>query len=265
MKVLQINTTVSTSSTGRITEEIGQTLQGHGHESHIAFSKAGPNGSHSNLIRVGNGLDTVIHGIKTRILDRHGFGSKRATQKLVRKIKQINPDIVGLHNLHGYYLNIEVLFEYLKKVQKPVTWTFHDCWAFTGHCSFFDYVSCEKWKTECHDCPLSDKYPASWLWDNSRQNFHRKSGIFNGLKKLTIVAPSRWMKNLVGQSFLSNYPVEIIHNGIDLERFKPVCVGDLKSKYNLSDKKILLGVASVWDRRKGLDYFIELNKLLDNS
>lgn len=264
MKVLQINTSVNTGSTGRITEEIGQTLQNHGHESHIACKRMGQNGSSSPIITIGGTLDVYMHGLKTRIWDRHGFGSKKATRDLIQEIKTIDPDVVGLHNLHGYYLNVDVLFNYLKQVQKPVIWTFHDCWPFTGHCSYFDYVGCEKWKTECHNCPLSDKYPASWFVDNSRENFHQKKELFNGIKNLTIVTPSHWLKKLVEQSFLSDYPVEVIHNGIDLNQFKQVNADNIRSKYNLSDKAVLLGVASVWDRRKGLKYFIELSKKLDD-
>lgn len=265
MKILQINTTVNTGSTGRIAEEIGQTLKTYGHQSYIACRELGPNGSQSHLIKIGNQLDTYLHGLKTRILDRHGFGSKKATKTLLKKIKQINPDVMGLHNLHGYYINIELLFSFLKKYQKPVIWTLHDCWPFTGHCSFFDNVSCDKWKTECHDCPLSDKYPASWLLDNSRENYHRKKDLFNGVKNLTIVTPSHWLKNLVSQSFLSEYPVQVIHNGIDLKQFRPVERNGIDTKYNLADKQILLGVASVWDRRKGLKYFLDLSKQLDDS
>ena len=264
MRILQINTTVNTTSTGRIAEEIGCVLQEHGHESYIACKKIGSQGSQSDTIFIGNRLDGYMHGIKTRILDRHGFGSSKTTQKLVKKIGTINPDVIGLHNLHGYYLNVEVLFNYLKEVQKPVIWTLHDCWPFTGHCSFFDYVSCEKWKTECRDCPLIDKYPASWFVDNSTENFHRKRTLFNGLENLTIVTPSHWLKNLVSQSFLSEYPVKVIPNGIDLKRFIP-SKNDIISKYNLAGKKILLGVASVWDRRKGLKDFIALSKCLDDE
>lgn len=264
MKILQINTTVNTTSTGRITEEIGKTLQDNGFESYVACKKVGPNGSHSNIIQIGNDLDRFFHGFKTRFLDQHGFGSTNATHNLIKNIDRINPDVISLHNLHGYYLNIEVLFNYLKNVQKPVTWTFHDCWPFTGHCSFFDYVSCDKWKTECYSCPLSDRYPASWFLDNSRENFYRKSKLFNGLKNMTIITPSEWLKKLVSQSFLSDYPVEVINNGIDLNGFKPVSAENLKTGYNLLGKKIILGVASVWDRRKGLDYFIKLSKRLDD-
>jgi glycosyltransferase involved in cell wall biosynthesis len=265
MKVLQINATANTGSTGRIAEEIGLMFQKQGHESFIACKRVGPSGSTSQIIRIGNKFDEYMHGIKSRALDRHGFGSKQATKKLIEEIDRIDPDVIGLHNLHGYYLNIEVLFRYLKEVQKPVVWTFHDCWPFTGHCSFFDYVSCDKWKTECGKCPLYNRYPASWFMDCSTENFYQKRSLFNGLNNLTIVTPSQWLKNLVKQSFLSDYPVEVIHNGIDLDQFKSVDTANLISKHNLSNKKILIGVASVWDRRKGLDYFLELSKCLDDE
>lgn len=265
MKILQINTTVGTGSTGRIAEEIDQTLQKYGHESYVAYNKSGPNTSGNNYLKIGNKLDVYLHGIKTRMLDAHGFGSKKVTEEFIKKVQKIDPDVIGLHNLHGYYLNIEILFDYLKEKQKPVLWTLHDCWPFTGHCSFFDYVNCDKWKTECYDCPLSDKYPASWFLDRSTENFHRKKEIFNGLENLTIVTPSHWLKDIVSQSFLSHYPVMVIHNGIDTTQFNPLSTERLKEKYNLFSQKVLLGIASVWDRRKGLNYFLELSKYLDEG
>jgi len=264
MKLLQINTTVNTTSTGRITEEIGQKAMEDGHESYIAYRKAGPAGSRSELIKIGNELDRYWHGLKTRVFDLHGFGSKRATRELVREINDINPDVIGLHNLHGYYVNIEILFNYLKDVQKPVLWTFHDCWPFTGHCTYFESVNCERWKTGCHDCPLKKNYPASYFLDNSRWNYAKKKELFNGLKNLTIVTPSAWLKNYVTQSFLKDYPVKVIHNGIDTAVFTPNDNG-LPEELRSTDKKIVLGVASVWDKRKGLQDFIELSKILDRK
>jgi len=264
MKILQINTTLNTTSTGRITEEIGKTVMDHGHESYAACNRIGPNGSRSEMILVGNTLDVYAHGLKTRLFDRHGFGSTGATSRLIRQIEDINPDVIGLHNLHGYYLNVEILFNYLKKVQKPVVWTFHDCWPFTGHCAYFDSVNCDKWKTECGSCPLTHAYPASWLMDNSTRNFRDKKRIFTGLENLTIVTPSRWLKNLVDESFLSDYETKVIHNGIDLNTFKP-CKTAFSDRISESNKKIILGVASIWDQRKGLNDFVKLSKLLDDQ
>jgi len=199
-------------------------------------------------------------------LDRHGFASRKATKQLINKIEELKPDVINLHNIHGYYVNIEILFDYLKKIDVPVVWTFHDCWPFTGHCSYFDSIACEKWKTHCQNCPKKSFYPKSLLIDNSFKNFSDKKQIFNQLDNLHIITPSNWLKNLVKQSFLSKFPVSCIHNGIDLSKFSPVeNVEKLIQKWNLKDKIIVLGVASIWDRRKGLDDFISLSNKLSGT
>ena len=264
MKLLQINTTLNTTSTGRITEEIGLCAMVHGFDSYVACRRVGQIGSRSQTIKIGSNFDRYLHGFKTRLLDRHGFGSKRSTQRLIKKIRKIDPDVIGLHNLHGYYLNIKILFGYLKKVQKPVVWTFHDCWPFTGHCVYFDRVSCEKWKTECRNCPMKTFYPASYGLDQSNRNFHDKKRLFTALNNLTIVTPSHWLRELVEKSFLADYPVEVIHNGIDLEVFRPGR-DHLPEEVQKLKKKIILGVASVWDDRKGLAEFEKLAPLLDEQ
>ena len=160
MRILQINVTANSGSTGRIAENIGKVFIEKGHESQIAYGRSA-NKSVSKLIKIGNKLDVYEHVLHSRIFDRHGFSSKNATYNFIEQIKRIKPDVIGLHNLHGYYLNIEILFNYLKAVDIPVIWTLHDCWAFTGHCIHFDYVRCEKWKTHCKNCPQTHMYPKS--------------------------------------------------------------------------------------------------------
>ena len=264
MKLLQVNTVLNSGSTGRITEELGSVARKAGFETYAGYGVIGSSGTAQNGMQIGSKFDRYLHGLETRLMDRHGLGSRRATREFVRKLEEINPDIIGLHNLHGYYLNVEILFTYLKKVQKPVVWTFHDCWPFTGHCVYFDRVGCEKWKTECHHCPQKKRYPSSYGLDRSRKNFYQKRELFNSLNNLTIVTPSHWLKNLVKKSFLADYPVEVIHNGIELEVFKP---GNehLPESVKTVDKKIVLGVASTWDDRKGLGEFKKLAKILDES
>ena len=264
MRVLQINATVNSGSTGRIAEDIGLVLMNNGHESYIAYGR-GNQPSKSNKIKIGNQWDANWHGVVSLLLDRHGFASRKATKQLINKIEELKPDVINLHNIHGYYVNIEILFDYLKKINIPVVWTFHDCWPFTGHCTHFDSVGCEKWKTQCEKCPKTKLYPKSIGLDNSFKNYNDKKQIFNQLDNLHIITPSNWLKNLVKQSFLSKFPVSCIHNGIDLSKFSPVeNVEKLIQKWNLKDKIIVLGVASIWDRRKGLDDFISLsNKLSD--
>jgi putative colanic acid biosynthesis glycosyltransferase len=263
MKILQINTTVNSGSTGRIAEDIGKVLISNGHESYIAYGRGNQN-SQSQLIKIGNQTDVYLHGLKTIIFDRHGFGSKNATKQLIKDIDSIKPDAIGLHNLHGYYLNIEVLFEYLKAKNIPVLWTLFDCWAFTGHCSYFDDIDCEKYQTQCEKCPKTIKYPTSYLLDNSYDNYIDKNRLFTGLKHIEFVVHSQWLKEMVGNSFLKSITTNCLPSGIDLDIFKPL-VSEIKKKNNIDDKKIVLGCANQWSERKGLKDFIYLRKLLDEN
>lgn len=262
--LLQINTVVNSCSHGRIAEELGQMAMKNDWESYIAFGR-NERPSKSKLIKIGNNLDVALHGLQTRLFDRHGLGSCHATEKLIRQIDYINPSVIHLQNIHGYYLNIEVLFKYLAEKNTPVVWTFHDCWPMTGHCSYFDYVGCTKWQTGCHHCPQLKEYPSSLLFDRSRKNYRQKKELFTSIKNLHIVTVSNWLMGIVKQSFFSQFPVSVINNGINIDIFKPTPNPNIKKKYNLENKFIVLGVANVWDSRKGLDVFIELSKLLDDS
>ena len=265
MKLLLLNATANTGSTGRIAEEIGLLAQQEGYEVRFAYGRKAVN-SKLPLIRIGNKWDMRWHGLKSRMWDAHGFGSRLATKAFIKELEAWKPDIVNIHNLHGYYINIELLFDYLKRVQIPVVWTFHDCWPFTGHCAHFERVGCERWKTECHTCPNRKGYPASLFMDRSTQNFRIKKEFFNGLNNLIIVTPSQWLANHVANSFLSQYPVKLIHNGVDINIFKPVDNSEsIRNKYGLSDKSIVLGVANTWKKRKALQDFIALSEILDKD
>jgi len=265
LKLLQINTVVRYNATGRIADEIGQIALEKGWKSFIAYGRY-DRSSPSELIRIGTDLDVKLHGLHSRLFDRQGFASKHATNQFINKIKAIKPDIIHLHNIHGYYLNIELLFNYLAFADIPVVWTLHDCWTFTGHCSHFDFVGCEKWKTGCFSCLQKNRYPISLWMDNSRRNYRDKQRLFNSVKNLTIVPVSNWLSNLVGASFLKNHPQKIIQNGVDLEIFSPQTNGKaVKEKMGIGDRLMLLGVASIWDSRKGLDVFLKLGPLLNED
>jgi glycosyltransferase involved in cell wall biosynthesis len=190
--------------------------------------------------------------------------SNYSTKKLINKIIEASPDIIHLHNVHGYYLNVKLLFDFLADYNKPVVWTLHDCWSFTGHCAYFSYVGCDKWKSGCKNCPQKKSYPASILLDNSNKNYTQKKLAFNKLKNLTLVTPSYWLADTVKQSFLSDYTAKTIYNGIDLEIFKPT-ESDFKKRFGIEDKKILLGVANIWEPRKGFDDFISLSKIISDE
>ena len=260
--LLQINVTANWGSTGRIAEEIGQLVATQGWESHIAYGRY-LNDSTSHIFRIGSQKDIYNHVLSTRFLDRHGLASKNATHNLIRHIEQINPDIIHLHNIHGYYLNYPVLFEYIARTNVPVVWTLHDCWSFTGHCSHFDFIRCNRWLTGCYACPQKKEYPTSWLLDRSSKNYSDKKRWFTSLKNLTIVSVSQWLAGEVRKSFLGHYPIQVIYNGIDTEVFSP-CVVD-KKRFGLDGKFVVLGVASVWSARKGLADFIELRRVLPDD
>lgn len=263
MKILQINSVCGVGSTGRIATDLYKIIEEQGHECKIAYGRGtAPEGIDS--IKIGSKLDNYTHVFKTRVFDKHGFGSISATKKFIEEVREYNPDVIHLHNIHGYYINIEFLFNYLKGVKKPVVWTLHDCWAFTGHCAHFDYVGCKKWKNGCYDCVQKKEYPSSKVMDNSKFSYEKKKELFTSIDNMTIVTPSKWLANLVRQSFLGKYPVEVINNGIDLDVFKPT-ESNFRERYGLEDKFVVLGVASIWSERKGLKYFVELEKLLSDD
>lgn len=259
MKVLQINSVVNSGSTGRIAEDIGKVVMANGHESYIAYGR-GSRPSKSELIKIGKSKDVYLHVLKSFLLDRHGFGSRAATKQFINDIIKIDPTIIHLHNIHGYYLHVEELFTALSALNRPVVWTFHDCWPFTGHCTYFEYEGCYRWKHECGQCPKRNYYPKSLFIDNSANNFIDKRRLFTSIKNLRIVTPSAWLSAYVKESFLKDFEVEVIHNGVDLIRF--INATAISSKYPSFNSPYILGVANVWSKRKGLDDLIKLNNLL---
>ena len=265
MKVLQINSVCGIRSTGRICTDIADVLTANGHECKIVYGRETvPEKYKKYAVRIGSNTDVKLHALESRLFDNSGFGSKKATNDFIKWVKEYDPDVIHLHNIHGYYINIEILFNYLKSCNKRIIWTLHDCWPFTGHCSYFTMVKCEQWKAHCSYCVQKHCYPSSILADHCKSNFERKRALVSGIKDMTLITPSKWLADLVSESFLKKYPVKVIHNGIDMSVFKPT-ESDLRKKYGLTDKKVILGVASVWDERKGLDDFIKLSDLLDRQ
>lgn len=262
--LLQINTVVNSGSTGRIAEEIGKLAIARGWQSYIAFGR-NERPSQSRLIRIGNDWDMKWHGLQTRLFDKHGLSSKKATNKLIKQIEEIKPNIIHLHNIHGYYLNIEILFRHLKQANIPVVWTLHDCWPITGHCVYFDFVGCDKWKTHCYDCKQKAIYPASYFLDRSKLNHQLKKELFSSLENLTLIPVSEWLANIMRDSFLNEKNLIVIHNGINTDIFRPIHENTIRDKYKLANKFVILGIASIWSLRKGFNDFIELYKKLDSS
>ena len=261
-KLLQINVAINYGSTGKIAEQIGALVMERGWESYIAHGRY-INSSRSHSIQVGDKTGWIFHAIMTRLFDRHGLFSTRATRRLVKQIEEIKPDIIHLHNIHGYYINYKVLFNYLRKANIPVVWTLHDCWPMTGHCAHFVYAKCQKWKRGCFDCPEQKSYPKSKFFDRSRRNYIEKRAIFNSVKNLTIVPVSKWLGSIVKESFLKERDVEVIYNGVDVNTFKPIADNDIRERYGIpSHKKIILGAATAWSPNKGFDDFVKLYDIL---
>jgi putative colanic acid biosynthesis glycosyltransferase len=264
-KILQICVEPNKGSVGRIAEQIGLKMKDNGWTSYIAYGRPGLP-SDSILIKIGNIFDIVIHFLITRLFDRHCLGSKYATKKFVKKIENLNPDVILLHHIHGYFINMDVLFSYFSEKKKKIYWIFHDCWAFTGHCAYFDFVQCDKWETECSFCVQKNEYPKSIFLDGSNKNFYLKKSLFENYPDLNIIGVSDWMSNLVRKSFLKKHNIITIHNGIDTKQFNRVIdINETVNKYNIKSKYIILGVASVWEKRKGLDEFIKLRAVLKNE
>ena len=267
MKILFINEVCGHTSTGKICADLAEKYEAGGNEVKIAYGRDGfvPEKYQKFAIRIGNDWDVKLHALYTRLTDKHGLASKTVTKKFLKWAEQYDPDLLWLHNLHGYYINYEMLFDWIKsRPEMEVKWTLHDCWAFTGHCTHFTYVKCEKWKSECEHCPQTKRYPSSVLIDNSKGNYDHKKNAFIGVKKMKLITPSNWLKSLVQQSFLKVYPIDVVHNTINKSIFKPT-QSDFREKYGLENKIIILGIANVWDERKGLGDLLKLSKSLSKN
>ena len=266
-RILQINVVAGTGSHGRIVAQLNSRAASLEWEGYIAYGRGDVSEENGRAFRIGNDIDKYLHAAQTRLFDRHGLGSVKATGELVRKIREIRPDIIHLHNIHGYYLNYEVLFNYLNSTDIPVVWTLHDCWAFTGHCAQVAYTKCDKWLDGCCHCPEKRMYPESWFADRSEQNYELKKRLFTANKNLTVVTVSDWLKDLVGQSFLKVHPVERIYNGINLSVFRNHADWgvNVRHQYGIGERKLVLGVANVWNERKGLNDFTTLRHILGSE
>lgn len=250
MRVLFVNLVYGVGSTGKIIADIVSLLKKDGSDVRVLYG-AGVDSDDACARRTSWRLEYYIHNALSRFTDHAGLYSRAATRRLIREIRAFQPDVIHLHTLHGFYVNYEMLFRFLKKADIPVVWTLHDCWAFTGHCTHFSRIKCTQWQTECRDCQLLRRYPQCYGRGDVRRNFLRKRAAFTGVKNLVIATPSRWLAEQVSQSFLQDYPRLVIPNGIDQTIFRPQ-PSDLRERYHLDNKKIVLGVASVWSAQKGL-------------
>lgn len=255
MKILLINTVYGTGSTGRICSHLYHYAEQYNFTPYIGYGRNSC--SEINSYRIGNKLDFLAHVCSNFFRGNSGFASKNVTRKFLQWVDTVQPDLIHLHNIHGFYINIPMLFDYIKSHNIKVLWTFHDCWPFTGQCAHFDYIGCKRWKTQCQQCPqYRSAYPYSIFKDNSFNNYNNKKAAFCNVADMTIVTPSIWLSKLVRESFLGGYPIQVIPNGIDTSIFVPFATKGRNSSY-------LLGVANIWNDRKGLNFFLELASLIE--
>lgn len=243
-------------------------LQKQGHESWVFWAR-GEHEQDEHMQKIASYSKVCLDALLTRIDGRAGFHSKGVTCRLLRALDEIDPDVVHLHLLLGYYINVGMLFEWLASHRCEVVWTLHDCWAFTGHCIHFTYARCGQWKTgcaECASCPQKRTYPETYFGGDGsvRWNFAEKKRLFTMLPpdRMQLITPSQWLADLVKQSFLAKYDVEVVHNTVDTSVFKPT-PSDFRERYGIGDRFMVLGVASRWNERKGLDVFGKLARDLD--
>ncbi len=265
MRVFQLNTFCGVKSTGRIALEIAKLVEADGGECRIGYGvpELIPEAERF-AYRIGSPVERKLHAAMRKLLDAEGYGSYFGTRALIHTLKSFQPDVIHLHNLHGCYLDLPLLFGYLRTAQVPIVWTLHDCWPFTGHCAYFDYCACTKWKTQCHDCPQQRNYPICIGLDGSQRNYRMKKRLFSPLLSLTLVAPCEWMTEPLSESFLGDHPVRVIPNGVNLNVFHPV-QSDLRTRYSLQNKRVVLAVASEWDERKGLRYLLKAAQEMGES
>ena len=264
MKVLQINATFKNGgSTGRIAYDLMQIMECNGIESYAAYGiDCGAEDDRAILLQSKNELRWGQ--LQSRLFARHGFYNRSATKRLLAYMDKIKPDIVHLHNIHGFYVNCGMLFDYIKAHNIPVVWTLHDCWSFTGWCAYFDYSGCDKWKTLCNNCPSKKDYPKAWISARANTNFDLKRNTFCGVCNLTLVTPSKWLAQLTRDSFLKEYPVRVINNGVDISVFKPTKTS-IKKDMGIEGKKMILAVAGGLAKRKGSEYLMKIPSLLNED
>lgn len=264
MKILQINTVYGKGSTGKIAQGIHdvcikrniQCISAYRYfeRKHEVFD---------DTMAISSWMDCHIHNRMARYTGMNGLFSYHHTKTFLEKVTEYGPDIIHLHNLHGNYINLSLLFSYIKNRNIRTIWTLHDCWAFTGGCPHFTIQSCYKWKSGCQQCPQQRTY-LDFFTDISGYMWRMKKEWFCGINDMTIVTPSLWLADLAKASFLGSYPVMTINNGIDLNVFTPTA-SDFRKKHGIEEKRVLLGVAFDWGRRKGLDVIFELAKRLDDT
>lgn len=264
-KIAIINSVCGIGSTGRIVNDLTLFLRSKGFDARIFFGRNTNDFKAPYAKCFSNLLDFGVHSFEARLFDKSGFSSNHVTHRLITELNCFDPNLIILNNLHGYYINITILFNWIKSKNKKTILVCHDCWNFTGHCAYFDYINCDRWKKQCFSCPLKTSYPKSILLDRSKKNYLLKKQLYSNVENMTIVSPSKWLSCIIGESFLGSYKTVVINNGIDTSVFKRNDGGDFRIRYGIGDKKIILCIANIFEKRKGIDDILTLSNFLDEN
>lgn len=267
MRVLIINLRIGTGSVGRIVSDLYHGIVENGDNCKVAYAR----GKEVDIpikdtIKICSKFEVNKHALLTRLFGNTAFWSKKSTISFLKEVDKFKPEIIHIHGIYGYYINMEVLFNYIRENNIKLVSTLHCCWDFTGHCCYFDYAGCEQWRTGCENCSQKKTYPRSSFLDNTNRNYIRKMKLYNSIDNCIIVTPSEWLANLARESFLKKHDILVINNGVDINKFKFSFDENVLNKYGINiNKKNILCVASIWDRRKGLEDVIELSRHIDDS
>ena len=263
--LVQFNSVANWGSTGRLTEDIGDVAIAAGWDSYIAFGRQF-NPSKSHLLQIGGKWSVLSHTLKSRLFDRHGFGSYWATKRLLKQLDEIKPDLFQFHNVHGYYLNLPLVLKYATEKNIPIVWSLHDCWSMTGHCAHFVKIGCDKWKTECYHCPQKSEYPASWLIDSSRRNYREKKRLVEAVPLLAIISGSEWLAGIARQSYFKGRDIYFIPDGIDTDIYQPRENSEgLRKRLGLEGKFVIIATGTDWGENKGLSDYGKLRSMLSDD
>lgn len=269
MRIVEISPIIGSGSVGRIVDQIYRGLIEQGHQCKVICGKIGNTSVPSaDYMVMNNGLTRRANAAFARLFDCDGFFTVTPMEKAIGLIDNFKPDIIHMHGAYGYFLDVRPLYDLIKQKDYNLVNTLHSCWDYTGHCCYYTYAGCDRWKSSCHDCPEKKAYPTSLFLDNSERNYQKKKELFSGIQHEVIVTPSKWLADEVERSFLSKYPVVVINNGVNVNTFKKIPLQDriCYQKYGIPDNKIIiLGVAGIWDRRKGLEDFVQLEKIIDED
>ncbi len=266
MRIAQINM-FPNGSTGNIMLRIAEEARVRGHIVRTYSAASIDNKTevfvNDNHFVFGSYTENKLHVYLGVATGRNGFFSLLGTRQLIKDLEKFAPEIIHLHNLHRFCIDLPMLFRYIRRKNIRVIWTLHDCWSFTGKCPHFEMAQCDKWLGGCGDCPSLGDYPKSMV-DSTRVMYRKKKEMFTSVSDMTVVTPSKWLAEPVSKSFLNKYETKVIYNGIDTEIFKPTD-GDFRKSVNCEDKFLILGVAFDWSERKGLDVFNTLAEELDDK